>query len=323
MPLGHVSRINVTPVKSFRLHHPDAVWLDRQGAVEDRRFLLVDDRGRLYNGARDGVLVRAEAAWDASSRRLKVTVPGAGTLEESVVRGSSTVVDVYGRRVRGHVVDGPWACALSDLLGRSADPCRARGRCVGHRHATGDHGLAGIARHQSTVTGGGSACCSRSTVSRPGGRNVAQPPSARRGGDAAGRRPNAALCLPVGRSRHGLPRPQRPPRTDRRTWSSRRCGVPRRLCGGARTGPRLRRRQARTWRRKPIDGVSRRPHPHQDPQTRDDAVKKPLRWRSKTFPSGGRRCPRPTGDVESVQLWANPSLADIAQVAALLADATW
>lgn len=107
MPLGRVSRINVTPVKSFRLHHPDAVWLDRQGAVEDRRFLLVDDRGRLYNGARDGVLVRAEATWDASSRRLKVTVPGVGTLEENVVRGSSTVVDVYGRKVRGHVADGP------------------------------------------------------------------------------------------------------------------------------------------------------------------------------------------------------------------------
>lgn len=119
MPLGHVSRINVTPVKSLRLHHPDAVCLERQGAAEDRRFLLVDNRGRLYNGARDGVLVRAEAAWDAGSRRLKVTVPGAGTLEESVVRGSSTVVDVYGRRVRGHVVEGPWACALSDLIGRS------------------------------------------------------------------------------------------------------------------------------------------------------------------------------------------------------------
>jgi uncharacterized protein YcbX len=106
-------------VKSFRLHHPDAVWLDRQGAVEDRRFLLVDDRGRLYNGARDGVLVLAEATWDATSRRLRLTVPGAATLEADVLRGSSTVVDVYGRRVRGHVVEGPWSGALSDLFGRS------------------------------------------------------------------------------------------------------------------------------------------------------------------------------------------------------------
>jgi len=30
-------------------------------------------------------------------------MPDAGTLEEDVVRGSSTVVDVYGRKVRGHI----------------------------------------------------------------------------------------------------------------------------------------------------------------------------------------------------------------------------
>ena len=119
MPSPRVSRINVTPVKSFRLHHPDAVWLDRQGTAEDRRFLLVDDRGRLYNAARDAVLLRAEAAWDVGSRRLKLTMPDAETLEEDVVRGSSTVVDVYGRKVRGHIAEGPWASALSDLVGRS------------------------------------------------------------------------------------------------------------------------------------------------------------------------------------------------------------
>lgn len=119
MPSARVSRINVTPVKSLRLHHPDAVWLDRKGAADDRRFLLVDDCLRLYNGNRDAVLVRAEASWDAGTRRLRVSVPGAGTLEADVIRGSSTVVDVYGRKVRGHVVEGPWAAALSDLVGRS------------------------------------------------------------------------------------------------------------------------------------------------------------------------------------------------------------
>jgi hypothetical protein len=114
-----VSRINVTPVKSLRLHHPGEVWLDRYGVAEDRRFVLVDDTDRVYNGNRGPVLVRAEAAWDAPSRRLTITVPGAGTVDGDVVRGSSTVVVVYGRKVRGHVVEGPWADALSDLTGRS------------------------------------------------------------------------------------------------------------------------------------------------------------------------------------------------------------
>jgi uncharacterized protein YcbX len=113
-----VARINVTPVKSLRLHHPDALWLDRQGAAEDRRFLLVDHALRLYNGNRDAVLVRASAAWDSDSRRLTMTVPGAGTLAGDVVRNGSTAVNVYGRRVPGHIVEGPWASALSDLVGR-------------------------------------------------------------------------------------------------------------------------------------------------------------------------------------------------------------
>ena len=69
---AHVSRINVTPVKSLRLHHPDAVELGRDGAREDRRFLLVDDGHRLYNGKRDTALVRASAvvgSGDARARR--------------------------------------------------------------------------------------------------------------------------------------------------------------------------------------------------------------------------------------------------------------
>ena len=62
-----VARINVTPVKSLRLHHPDEVELGLDGAREDRRFLLVDDGRRLYNGKRDTSLVRASAIWSWAS----------------------------------------------------------------------------------------------------------------------------------------------------------------------------------------------------------------------------------------------------------------
>ena len=40
-------------------------------------------------------------------------------MEAEVGRREPTVVEVYGRPVRGHVVNGPWADALSDLVGRS------------------------------------------------------------------------------------------------------------------------------------------------------------------------------------------------------------
>ena len=114
-----VARINVTPIKSLRLHHPDEIELGPDGACEDRRFLLVDDGRRLYNGKRDTSLVRASATWDPLARRLELTMPDGAVVEGEAVTGGSEVVEVYGRLVRGRVVEGPWADALSDLVGRS------------------------------------------------------------------------------------------------------------------------------------------------------------------------------------------------------------
>jgi uncharacterized protein len=114
-----VARINVTPVKSLRLHHPDEIELGPDGAREDRRFLLVDDGRRLYNGKRDTSLVRASATWDPVARWLELTMPDGALVEGEAVTGGSEMVEVYGRLVRGRVVEGPWADALSDLVGRS------------------------------------------------------------------------------------------------------------------------------------------------------------------------------------------------------------
>ena len=116
---ARVSRINVTPVKSLRLHHPDAVELGPDGAREDRRFLLVDDGRRLYNGKRDTALVRASATWDPEMRVLGLTLPNGELLEAEPARAGTADVTVYGRQVAGHVVRGPWGDALSDFVGRS------------------------------------------------------------------------------------------------------------------------------------------------------------------------------------------------------------
>src|SRR6478735_3591503 len=119
MAVARISRINTTPVKSLRLHHPESVELGPDGALDDRRFLLVDDGRRLYNGKRDTSLVRTTASWDPGSRVLSMTVPSGEAVEDTVVRSRPDVVEVYGRHVRGHAIEGPWADALSDLVGRS------------------------------------------------------------------------------------------------------------------------------------------------------------------------------------------------------------
>ena len=116
---ARVARINVTPVKSLRLNHPAEIELRPDGAREDRRFLLVDDGRRLYNGKRDTSLVRSSATWEPGGRRLEVTLPDGSVVDGAAVPGAATVVEVYGRPVRGRVVEGPWADAFSDLVGRS------------------------------------------------------------------------------------------------------------------------------------------------------------------------------------------------------------
>jgi uncharacterized protein YcbX len=116
---ARVARINVTPVKSLRLNHPDAIELVRDGAREDRRFLFVDADGRLYNGKRDMTLVRTSAEWDPASRHLELTLPDGTTVGGEAAAGAATVVEVYRRPLRGRVVEGPWPDALSDLVGRS------------------------------------------------------------------------------------------------------------------------------------------------------------------------------------------------------------
>jgi uncharacterized protein YcbX len=116
---ARVARINVTPVKSLRLNHPDEIELVSDGAREDRRFLLLDADRRLYNGKRDLALVRTSAAWDPDERRLELTLPGGAVVEDQIGRGEPTVVEVYGRPLRARLVEGPWADALSDLVGRS------------------------------------------------------------------------------------------------------------------------------------------------------------------------------------------------------------
>ena len=116
---ARLARINVTPVKSLRLNHPDEVELVPDGAREDRRFLLVDADRRLYNGKRDTTLVRTSAGWDPLTRVLEVTLPDGTAVAEEVAPGGPTVVEVYGRQLRGRVVTGPWPDALSDLVGRS------------------------------------------------------------------------------------------------------------------------------------------------------------------------------------------------------------
>lgn len=113
-----MARINVTPVKGLALAHPEQVELTSGGARDDRRFLLVDHAGRLVNGKRvGGRLNLASATWDGAACRLALALPGGDSVAEVVQPGRPLDVEVYGRRLRCTVVEGPFAEPLTELAG--------------------------------------------------------------------------------------------------------------------------------------------------------------------------------------------------------------
>jgi uncharacterized protein YcbX len=117
--MARIARINVTAVKSLALDHPVAVELTTAGAVDDRRFFLVDDGGRLYNAKRDTLLVRSRATWHRTTGALTVLLPDGVSVAAEVAYDRDMVTEIYGRSVSGRRVVGPWAEALSDVAGRA------------------------------------------------------------------------------------------------------------------------------------------------------------------------------------------------------------
>ena len=135
-----------------------------------------------------------------------MTFPSGEAIEAEAGRGRrAEVVEVYGRQVRGHAVDGPWADALSDLDRPVADARRARRRRLGHGLAPGDARLAVVGRPSSTGTAGGSGCCSSSTGLEALGEEAWSEPARPRGrGDAARRGADAPLRRAFREPGHGL-----------------------------------------------------------------------------------------------------------------------
>ena len=115
-----VARLNVTPVKSTRLQHPDRVELSAGGLAEDRLFFLVDPMGSPFTGGDAGELQQVESAWDAATQTLTLRFPDGGVVAGSGDSlGEAVVTDFYGRAVPGRIVDGPFADALRAFTGRA------------------------------------------------------------------------------------------------------------------------------------------------------------------------------------------------------------
>jgi uncharacterized protein len=120
-----VSRLTITPVKGLALEDRDEVLLTETGVPENRRFFLVDEDGKKWSGTKDGPLYSVRARTDVDATTLRLEFADGRVLEGAVELGERRFTAFWDRPVWGHVVQGPWADALSDLLGARVELMRA------------------------------------------------------------------------------------------------------------------------------------------------------------------------------------------------------
>ncbi len=116
--MPRVARLSIAPVRGLGLQHPSSIELTEMGVVNDRRYYLVDERGRIVDRLTVGRLVQIASETDADATWLRMTFPDGRVIEGDVRLAEPVRTDIYGRVAIGHVVDGPWAAALAPVAGR-------------------------------------------------------------------------------------------------------------------------------------------------------------------------------------------------------------
>jgi uncharacterized protein YcbX len=116
--MPHVSRLNIAPVRSLGLEHREAIDVTELGVLEDRRFYVTDGANRLVDQLIEATMVRVKAWTDPEATRLRLTFPDGAVVDGEVALTDAVETDVHKRTAVGRVVDGPWAAALGDFLGK-------------------------------------------------------------------------------------------------------------------------------------------------------------------------------------------------------------
>ena len=116
--MPRVSRLSIAPVRGLGLSHPSSITLTEMGVVNDRRFYLIDEHGRLVDRLRAAQLCRIFARTDDDATWLRLAFPDGRVVGGDVKLDEPVRTDIYNRVAFGHVVGGPWAAALEPFVGR-------------------------------------------------------------------------------------------------------------------------------------------------------------------------------------------------------------
>jgi len=112
-----VTALHTTPVKGLRVVARDAIELTATGVDDDRRFYLVDERGRMVNGKQLGALNEIVAALDGDE--LALALPGGVRVTGPLAFGDETVpTTFFSRPTPARELLGEFAAVLSEHVGR-------------------------------------------------------------------------------------------------------------------------------------------------------------------------------------------------------------
>jgi uncharacterized protein YcbX len=115
-----VAALAIAPVKGMRTVPADALELVESGPVGDRAFHVREADGQLALTTRNPRLVQVVPSWDRGEDELALTFPDGRRVAGPVARGETVTTAFYdGRPVPGRIVEGPFAAALSEHLGRA------------------------------------------------------------------------------------------------------------------------------------------------------------------------------------------------------------
>ncbi len=113
-----VVALHTTPIKGLRVVARDAIELGAEGVADDRRFYLVDERGRMVNGKQLGLLHQIVATLDGDA--LAVTFPDGTCVAGPVAHGTEALGTTFmSRPTPAYELRGEFGAALSAHLGRT------------------------------------------------------------------------------------------------------------------------------------------------------------------------------------------------------------
>lgn len=113
-----VRALLISPIKGLRVTPREELTLERDGVREDRRFYLVDERGKLVNGKRVGELIELRSEYHDADRTLTLTLPDGEQLSGPVQLGPEIDTQFFRLALRAPLVLGPWSDAISAHVGQ-------------------------------------------------------------------------------------------------------------------------------------------------------------------------------------------------------------